>query len=72
MRSLCLPCSRQFDQVGDKQVGRDQEIEKQAGDNVGSSIVVAADADEDAVLLKVHDHQSKVRYDYQSQQLSRA
>lgn len=41
-------------------MGRDQEVEQEAGDDIGSSIVVAADADEDAVLLEVDNHQSQV------------
>ena len=41
-------------------MGRDKEVEEEAGDDIGTSIVVTADANEDTVLLEVDDHQSQV------------
>jgi hypothetical protein len=34
-------------------VGWDKEVEEQTGDDVGAAVVVAAEADEDAILLEL-------------------
>ena len=52
-------------------MGRDQEVEEEAGDDIGSSVVVTADADENAVLLEVDDHQSQVGDNCSRQPLGR-
>jgi hypothetical protein len=44
-------------------VRRDEEVEEQAGNDVGTAVVVTRKTDEDSVLLQVHNHQSQVRDD---------
>jgi hypothetical protein len=51
--SVCLPGCGQLDEVCDEEVGWDEEVEEEAGDDVGAAVVVAAEAYEDAVLLEL-------------------
>jgi hypothetical protein len=48
-----LPCCGQLDQIGDEEVGWDEEVEEQTGDDVGAAVVVAAEAYKDAILLQL-------------------
>ena len=59
-----LPGSGELNQVGDEEMGRNQEVEEQAGDDIGAAVVVAAETYEDAILLQVDNHQSQVGDDY--------
>jgi hypothetical protein len=54
--SVGLPSSSQFNQVCDKEMGGDKEVKQQAGDDIGTAVIVAANTDQDAVLLQVHYH----------------
>lgn len=46
-----MPGGGQLDQVGDEEVGRDEEVQEEAGDDVGAAIVVAGEAYQDAILV---------------------
>jgi hypothetical protein len=41
-------------------MGGDKEVKQQAGDDIGTAVIVAADTDQDAVLLQIHYHQAQV------------
>ena len=53
--------------MGDEEVAGNEEIEDYAQVEVGARVVVAAEADEDAVLLKIFDDEAEVHYDCKRQ-----
>ena len=60
MRSFCLPRRNQLDEVRYEEMCRDKEVQEQACDYVRTSIIMATNADKDAVLLNIHYHQPQV------------
>lgn len=53
VRSVGLPGGGQFDEVCDEQVGRNEEVQEQAGDDVGAAVVVTGEAYKDTILVRL-------------------
>jgi len=62
--AVSLPGSGELNQVGDEQMGGNQEVEEQTGNDIGAAVIVAAETYEHAILLQVHNHQPQVGDDY--------